>query len=45
MAKLAEKLGEKRRKNGGKWREMALFEASKAPFRRCRSRWRSIANR
>jgi len=42
---LWEKPGENRQKRGGKWRQMALFRGSKAPFRRARSRLRWIASR
>jgi len=40
MGELAEKAGENRQKRDGKWRQMAVFRGSGAPFRRARSRRR-----
>jgi hypothetical protein len=37
------KHGENRRKSGGKWRRMALFRGSRAPFRLALGRSRSVA--
>ena len=45
MRKRAEKPGENRQNREGKWRQMALFRGSKAPFRRARSQRRQIATR
>ena len=45
MKKLAKKPAENRQKSEGKWRQMALFRGSKAPFCRARSRRPWIATR
>ena len=37
LGKLAEKPGENHQKRAEKWRQMALFRGSKAPFRHARS--------
>jgi hypothetical protein len=45
MGKLAEKLGENRRKRDGNWRQLALFPCSQAPFRGARYLRLHIASR